>query len=174
MGGAAPYRLPRSRGARLIPGRVRRPANPRYHDERSRPQSLARGFYFEWGADDPLEAGIHRYPREPGDFLEKDHLRPSCRDGKTLTVEGSEHRDAHQRHVAAPGPRRRSPPVALRAARVITPPPIAWTGAIATPSSAAASTAPATVFGISCHLRSRNTRIPRRTRSRISAGPSRV
>src|SRR5438552_750506 len=53
-------------------------------------------------------------------------------------------------------------------------PPRQCTVAIATPRSRAAATAPATALGISCHLRSRNTFMPRATNSRTSAGPSRT
>ena len=50
---------------------------------------------------------------------------------------------------------------AARAARIIAVPPLAWTFTIHTPSSVAAATAVATVFGMSWNFRSRNTRSPR-------------
>ena len=70
----------------------------------------------------------------------------------------------------APGARR--PPPA--AASIMAAPPSVWTVAIATPSARAAVTASATVFGMSCHLRSRNTRSPRSVSTRTRSGPSRV
>src|SRR2546428_7977641 len=65
-------------------------------------------------------------------------------------------------------------PAAPAAACSMAKPPRQCTVAIATPSSRAAATAPVTVFGMSCHLRSRNTRTPRAVNSRTSAGPSRT
>src|SRR2546422_2914041 len=53
-------------------------------------------------------------------------------------------------------------------------PPRQCTVAIAAPSSRARAPAPATVLGMSCHLRSRNTCTPRARNSRARAGPSRT
>src|SRR5207249_75442 len=50
---------------------------------------------------------------------------------------------------------------ASAAARIIATPPLAWTSSMRTPRRVASRTAPATVFGMSWNLRSRNTRKPR-------------
>src|SRR5690606_2409112 len=62
-------------------------------------------------------------------------------------------------------------PAAATAASSIAVPPAACTVAISTPRSAAARTAPATVFGMSCHLRSRKTGCPACTRLRTNDAP---
>src|SRR5690348_2299764 len=76
--------------------------------------------------------------------------------------------------VSTVTPTRSMSPAARAAAASAAGPARAWTVAIVTPCARAASTAPATTLGISCHLRSRNTRIPRAPNSRTSAGPSRT
>src|SRR5216117_2075590 len=65
-------------------------------------------------------------------------------------------------------------PAACAAAASTAGPPSVWTVARATSCARAASTAPATTLGMSCHLRSRNTRTPRAVNSRTNAGPSRT
>jgi len=68
-----------------------------------------------------------------------------------------------------------SDPYRARAAAVnIARPPRQWTVVSDTPSSRAAVTALATMLGMSCHFRSRKTRMPRCENSLMSAGPSRL
>ena len=68
----------------------------------------------------------------------------------------------------------RSPDRAATAASIIRGPPDACSVSSSAPRSDAASTACATVFGMSCSLRSRKTRFPRATSSRTTPGPPRV
>ena len=82
--------------------------------------------------------------------------------------------DASSCDVSTVTPTSASPPPAATAACIIAVPPRVCTVAIVTPSSRAPATASATVLGISCHLRSRNTWIDRPASSRTSSGPSRV
>ena len=67
-----------------------------------------------------------------------------------------------------------TPPAAACAAASMAAPPRVWTVAMETPRDAAAATAPATVFGMSCHLRSRKSSRPRARSSTRKGAPSRV
>src|SRR5207253_41244 len=63
---------------------------------------------------------------------------------------------------------------ASAAARIIAKPPDACTSSMNTPSRVASRTAPATVFGMSWYLRSRNTREPRLCACSTALGPAAV
>src|SRR5439155_433672 len=63
---------------------------------------------------------------------------------------------------------------ASAAARIIATPPLAWTSSMRTPRRVASRTAPATVFGMSWNLRSRNTRKPRLRAVSTAVGPAAV
>ena len=63
---------------------------------------------------------------------------------------------------------------ASAAARIMADPPDACTFTIHAPVATAEPMAPATVFGMSWNLRSRNTRSPRAVSARTTSGPSAV
>ena len=151
MRGALPHRLGGRRAAALIAGVVAGPPNPRNDDERLGPQSGANPVHLERTADHAGQSAGHGDPRQPCRLVQQTHRRATQRRRVFGFVVRSQDRDSHHHHLAV----RRS-----AAARHIAVPPSVCTVAIRTPSARAAATAPRTVLGMSCHLRSRKTESP--------------
>ena len=154
VGGAGGHRLGRRGHADLIaPGlatgrgcRARRSSRPARSAARTRATSCGE----HTTPPSPARDGLPALPLDLGREVDLARVPPPA------------HRPAWSCDVSTVTPTSpMRPPAALAAASIIAAPPSVWTVAIATPSAARAATASATVFGMSCHLRSRKTRSPR-------------
>ena len=115
--------------------------------EKSGPQAGSDRRRLLWRRDDAVESGVLRHPRQRHHLLEQRPLHADAR--QRGVVHAREHGDADDERPAA-GLRVAAVSAAARAAAcIIGTPPDACTLSIQTPVDTAASTACATVFGMS-------------------------
>jgi hypothetical protein len=162
-----PARRPGRGDPGLVPGLLALRPDPGRDDEEVRAVASLDGLHFEGGRHDAIEL---RPPRPaPARRATSSRMERS-----SLSHTSSMSEPVKEVRRVTPTSLGPSRPTASRAARIMAEPPEAWTVSMSMPSSAAASTARATVWGMSWYLRSRKTVLVPSLSSRISAGPSRV
>jgi len=102
-------------------------------------------------ADDAVEPGLPGEGGEAAHLVERRTALPDA--GEIAIVEAGQHGDADELHPSKPPPAASS--AADAAAFIMAIPPAQWTVSNTGSSGATARTAPATVLGMSCSLRSR-------------------